>query len=132
MNERLLPAIERSNLWLGVAVAAVAGLLAGPAALLAAGAGAVLGGVNFHLLARMARVARARAERGDGNAAYSRLMLGVLVKMPLMLAAIWLAVGVFGLAPAPFVAGLAVFLVSAVGVVGLGAITDGGDAEARA
>lgn len=96
-----------------------AALLWGPSGFWAAAAGAVLGCANLWFLRWVA--ARAVARVLDNGSAAGGLGAGLILKMPLLFAALWIAVNVLKLGLAPFALGLSV-IVAAPLVVGLRAV----------
>lgn len=125
MHAAELGLIGRTNALLGLAATATAGLVWGPRGALAAAAGAALAWVNFQVIRRLGTRAVARASEGEGWSA-SRLPLvavGLVLKMTVLFALVWVAVRVLRLAVVPFALGFSAFVLSilAAGLfIGLG------------
>lgn len=113
-----LDKIARANLALGAAVTAVAGLLWGGGGMLAAGAGAALACVNFWAITRLGRRAVGRVESGASAGQGVALAVGLVVKMTVLFALVWIAVRVIKLQALPFALGISVFVFSIL-IVGL-------------
>jgi len=119
--------IERANLILGVAVTALAGLVWGGRGMLGAGVGAALACVNFVAIRRLGGRAVRSALAGmlDGGATPGKmagqglaLAAGLLIKMTVLFALVWVAVRVLALPVVPFALGFSVFVLSIL-LVGL-------------
>ena len=89
--------IERANLILGVAVTALAGLLAC---------------ADFHVLARLGARAVVAARDGASSAALGGLAFALIGKMTALFALVFVALRVAHLAVAPFGLGFSVLVVS--------------------
>lgn len=101
---------------IGIALTAAAGLVGGPRAMLAAGVGAILGGLNFWAIRRLASGAIARAvDEGSPGQALA-LVFALLVKMGALFALVWAAQRFLDLALLPFILGLCVFVFSCLAV----------------
>lgn len=114
-----LDKISRANLVLGAALTAVAGLLWGAGGMLAAGVGAALACLNFWAIARLGRRAVRRVEAGAGGGHAVALAVGLVIKMTVLFALVWIAVRVIKLQALPFAMGISVFVFSIL-LVGLG------------
>ena len=112
MNPQLISHIERTNLILGAAVTAVAGLIWGVPGMLAAGVGAVLGAANFWALHRVGAGVVRRVMTGEGAGKAGLLVMLLTAKMGLLFACVWVAVFQLDLSPVPFTLGISVFVVS--------------------
>ena len=124
-----LDKISRANLVLGAAITAVAGLLWGAGGMLAAGVGAALACLNFWAIARLGRRAVRRVEAGVGGGTAVALAVGLVLKMTVLFALVWVAVRVIKLQALPFALGISVFVFSIL-LVGLGSKSAGHEAEA--
>jgi len=129
MKTHALDKISRVNLVLGAAMTAVAGLLWGAGGMLAAGAGALLACVNFWAIARLGRRAVNRVEAGATSGQAVALAVGLIVKMTVLFALVWIAVRVIKLQALPFALGISVFVFSIL-LVGLGGKPSEREAEA--
>jgi hypothetical protein len=109
-----LVAVERTGLAIAVVAVAVSGLLWGGRGLLAAAAGACLACVNLWILRRLVGRALHEAETGGGQGAGRRLAFSLVLKMPLLFALVWVAVGVLKLELLPFALGLSVLVFALV------------------
>jgi hypothetical protein len=118
MKTDSLDKIARANLALGAAMTAVAGLLWGAGGMLAAGVGAALACVNFWAIARLGRRAVRRVEADASSGQAVALAVGLIVKMSLLFALVWIAVRVIKLQALPFALGISVFVFSIL-IVGL-------------
>jgi hypothetical protein len=94
MKTDSLDKIARVNLALGAAMTAVAGLLWGGGGMLAAGVGAALACVNFWAITRLGRRAVSRVEADATNGQAVALAVGLVVKMTVLFALVWIAVRV--------------------------------------
>ena len=115
MNPKLISHIERTNLLLGVAVTAIAGLVWGVPGMLAAGVGAVLGAANFWALHRVGSGVVRRVVAGEGGGKAGLLVMLLAAKMGLLFACVWVAIFQLDLAALPFTLGISVFVVSIFG-----------------
>ena len=115
MNPQLISRIERTNLILGAAVTAVAGLIWGVPGMLAAGVGAVLGAANFWALHRVGAGVVRRVMTGEGAGKAGLLVMLLTAKMGLLFACVWVAVFQLDLSAVPFTLGISVFVVSIFG-----------------
>lgn len=115
MNPKLISRIERTNLVLGAAVTAVAGLVWGLDGMLAAGVGAVLGATNFWALHRVGSGVVRRVVEGSGPGQAGLLVMLLMAKMGVLFACVWVAVFQLDLAALPFTLGISVFVVSIFG-----------------
>ena len=129
MTSHSLDKISRSNLVLGAALTAVSGLLWGAGGMLAAGVGAALACLNFWAIARLGRRAVRRVEAGVGGGTAVALAVGLVLKMTVLFALVWVAVRVIKLQALPFALGISVFVFSIL-LVGLGSKSAGHEAEA--
>jgi hypothetical protein len=129
MTGHSLDKISRANLVLGAALTAVSGLLWGAGGMLAAGVGAALACLNFWAIARLGRRAVRRVEAGVGGGTAVALAIGLVLKMTLLFALVWVAVRVIKLQALPFALGISVFVFSIL-LVGLGGKASGHEAEA--
>jgi hypothetical protein len=118
MKTDSLDKIARVNLALGAAMTAVAGLLWGGGGMLAAGVGAALACVNFWAITRLGRRAVSRVEADATNGQAVALAVGLVVKMTVLFALVWIAVRVIKLQALPFALGISVFVFSIL-IVGL-------------
>ena len=118
MKTDSLDKIARANLALGAAMTAVAGLLWGAGGMLAAGVGAALACINFWGITRLGRRAVRRVEAGASGGQAVALAVGLVVKMGVLFAAVWIAVRVIKLQALPFALGISVFVFSIL-IVGL-------------
>ena len=103
---RLLASIERWNLGLGVLLTLGAALVRPTLAVVGGVAmGAIIGGLNFHVLRRLVeRIGRARSK--------GLLVAVVLLKTGLLMASVWLVLKFLPVHVVAFTVGLSVFLVS--------------------
>ncbi len=115
MNPKLISRIEDTNLVLGVAVTAVAGLVWGLGGMLAAGVGAVLGATNFWALHRVGSGVVRRVMEGSAPGQAGLLVMLLMAKMGVLFACVWVAVFLLDLAALPFTLGISVFVVSIFG-----------------
>jgi hypothetical protein len=129
MTSNSLDKISRANLVLGAALTAVAGQLWGAGGMLAAGVGAALACLNFWAIARLGRRAVRRVEAGVGGGTAVALAVGLVLKMTVLFALVWVAVRVIKLQALPFALGISVFVFSIL-LVGLGGKSAGHEAEA--
>ena len=129
MTSHSLDKISRANLVLGAALTAVSGLLWGAGGMLAAGVGAALACLNFWAIARLGRRAVRRVEAGVGGGTAVALAVGLVLKMTVLFALVWVAVRVIKLQALPFALGISVFVFSIL-LVGLGSKSAGHEAEA--
>jgi len=129
MTGHSLDKISRANLVLGAALTAVSGLLWGAGGMLAAGVGAALACLNFWAIARLGRRAVRRVEAGVGGGTAVALAIGLVLKMTVLFALVWVAVRVIKLQALPFALGISVFVFSIL-LVGLGGKSSGHEAEA--
>ena len=114
---RVLERIERTNVILGIALTALAGVLWGWSGVLGAGAGALLACVDFRFLGRLG--ARAIAQVRAGGSPWG-LGFALIVKMAVLFALVFVAVRVIKLPVVPFALGFSVFVISIL-LVGLSA-----------
>ena len=119
----VLARIERANLILAVALTALAGILWGVRGTLSAATGAAIACADFHYLGRLG--ARAIAEVRAGGSPWG-LGVGLIVKMALLFALVFVAIRIVHLDVPPFALGFSVFVISIL-LVGLSA----GRAEAE-
>ena len=119
MKTHALDKISRANLVLGAAMTAVAGLLWGAGGMLAASVGAALACLNFWGITRLGRRAVRRVEAGANSGEAVALAVGLVIKMSLLFALVWVAVRVIKLQALPFALGISVFVFSIL-LVGLG------------
>jgi len=103
-------ALERIALILAVAATSVAALAWGAPGMVAAAAGAALGCANLWALHRLA--ARAVARVIESGSSAGGLGAGAVFKTMTLFALLWVAVGVFNVAPEPFALGLSVVVVA--------------------
>jgi len=129
MTSHSLDKISRANLVLGAALTAASGLLWGAGGMLAAGVGAALACLNFWAIARLGRRAVRRVEAGVGGGTAVALAVGLVLKMTVLFALVWVAVRVIKLQALPFALGISVFVFSIL-LVGLGSKSAGHEAEA--
>jgi hypothetical protein len=129
MKTHALDKISRVNLVLGVAMTALSGLLWGAGGMLAAGVGAILACVNFWAITRLGRRAVDRVEAGASNGQAVALAIGLIVKMTVLFALVWVAVRVIKLQALPFALGISIFVFSIL-LVGLGGKPSDREAEA--
>ena len=129
MKTHALDKISRVNLVLGAAMTALAGLIWGAGGMLAAGVGALVACVNFWAITRLGRRAVNRVEAGASNGQAVALAIGLIVKMTILFALVWLAVRVIKLQALPFALGISVFVFSIL-LVGLGGKSSEREAEA--
>ena len=129
MTSHSLDKISRANLVLGAALTAASGLLWGAGGMLAAGVGAALACLNFWAIARLGRRAVRRVEAGVGGGTAVALAVGLVLKMTVLFALVWVAVRVIKLQALPFALGISVFVFSIL-LVGLGTRSTGHEAEA--
>jgi hypothetical protein len=106
--------MERTGLVVAAAAIAVSGLLWGPRGFAAAAAGAALACGNLWLMRRLVGRALVRAQAGAGQAAMRGLMTMLVLKLPVLIGLVWIAVGVLGVAPGPFALGLSALVVALV------------------
>jgi hypothetical protein len=126
-----LDKISRANLVLGAAITAVAGLLWGAGGMLAAGMGAALACLNFWAIARLGRRAVKRVEAGASSGQAVALAVGLMLKMTVLFALVWVAVRVVKLQALPFALGISVFVFSIL-LVGLGSNPNAESADREA
>ena len=129
MKTHALDKISRVNLVLGAAMTALGGLIWGAGGMLAAGVGALVACVNFWAITRLGRRAVNRVEAGASNGQAVALAIGLIVKMTILFALVWLAVRVIKLQALPFALGISVFVFSIL-LVGLGGKSSEREAEA--
>lgn len=103
-----LASAQSLGLPLAVVAVAAAELLWGARGAIACAAGAALACANLWVLRRLVDRAHREAEAGDGVGAGQRLLVRFALKMMVLCALVYVAVGVVGLAPAPFALGLSV------------------------
>lgn len=107
-----LSLIQRTNVVLGVAATAGAGLLWGGRGMLAAGVGAALTVANFWAIQRLGARAVAKVASGESVPRALALVAALIGKMTLLFALVWVCIRRGGLPVLPFTMGLSVFLLS--------------------
>ena len=107
-----LTLIQRSNIVLGAAATAVAGLVWGGRGMLAAAVGATLTVANFWAIQRLGGRAAAKVASGESVPRALALVAALIGKMTLLFALVWLFVRRVGLPVLPFALGLSVFMLS--------------------
>ena len=122
-----LARIQRTNLILGAAAVAIAGLLWGGSGMVAAGAGAALACADFWVLGRLGAAAVARVKEGGSPWG---LGFALIAKMAALFAIVYVAIRIAGLAVLPFALGFSVFVISIL-LVGLSAATTEAQLENR-
>jgi hypothetical protein len=115
MNAPVLRRIERTNVILGIAATAIAGLVWGTEGTVGAAVGVLLACADFAVLARLG--ARAVAAARAGGTPWG-LGLALVGKMAALFVLVFLAIRVARLAVLPFALGFSVFVVSIL-LVGL-------------
>ena len=106
-----LLAIERTNVVLGAAATAAAGLIWGGRGMLAAGIGAALAVANFWAIRRLGARAIAKVAAGSVPQALS-LVAALVAKMAILFALVWLVIARLGLPVLPFTMGISAFVAS--------------------
>ena len=114
---QVLARIERTNVILGIALTALAGVLWGWSGMVGAGAGALLACIDFRFLGRLG--ARAIAQVRAGGSPWD-LGFALIAKMAALFALVFVAIRVLHLPVIPFALGFSVFVVSIM-LVGLSA-----------
>jgi hypothetical protein len=112
MTSIFLARTERLNLLLGLCAIVVSGAVWGVPEMLAAVVGVVLASANLVAIRRLATVAAAHAEQGNGTLAVGGLVTGLGVKMILLVALTWVVVAALDLAVLPFAFGIFALVVS--------------------
>jgi hypothetical protein len=107
-----LASIERANLALAVVATVASGLIWGARGTVAAAVGAALACANFAVIRRLARRALQRVAAGGQPSKVLSVALGL--KMIVLMALVWVAVGVLHLALLPFSIGISVLVLSLV------------------
>ena len=109
-----LSVVERTTLIVAVALTCVAGLVWGTAGTVAAAVGGALASLNIGVMGRLVSRALERARAGRTTEA-SLFGAGMIAKMMVLVALVWLAVGVGHLAVPAFALGLSALVLSVVG-----------------
>jgi hypothetical protein len=114
---QVLVRIERTNVILGIAFTALAGVLWGWHGMVGTGAGAFLACIDFRFLGRLG--ARAIAQVRAGGSPWG-LGFALIAKMAVLFALVFVAIRVVKLPVGPFALGFSVFVVSIL-MVGISA-----------
>jgi hypothetical protein len=104
--------IQRTNIVLGVAATATAGIVWGARGMAAAAVGAILAVANFWAIRRLGARAVAKVASGESVPQALTLVAALVAKMALLFALVWFMIRRIGLPVLPFTMGLSVFVVS--------------------